>query len=104
MGRRAAGGSDAQKVCEACSCFDRDRCCRIADLCRSLGCARDDRILIMRDEDQATRALLTLICLLVVIPWIIATIARISVQELRHGYASCRARLKSLTGSLKATR
>jgi hypothetical protein len=68
MDRRSAGGFDAQEVCEALPRTYRDRCCRIADFCRSLGSAGHDRILIMPDEDRITRAILTFVWLLAIVP------------------------------------
>jgi len=84
-------GFDAQEVCEAFSRFNRDRRYRTADLCRSLGCAGHDRILIMRDEDRATRAILTLVCLLAIVPIAIAALFQIVAQELRSMKATWRA-------------
>jgi hypothetical protein len=56
-----------------------------------LGCACHDRILIMRDEDRATRAILTLVCLLTIVPMAITALFQIAALELRSIKATWRA-------------
>jgi len=53
------------------------------------------RILTMRD-DRATRAILTLVCLVAIVPWIIGVIFQVTIHELRAAWNGCRAGLKWL--------
>jgi hypothetical protein len=49
----------------------------------------------MRD-DRATRAILTLVCLLAIVPWIIGVIFQVTLHELRAAWNGCRVGLKWL--------
>jgi hypothetical protein len=54
----------------------------------------------MRD-DRVVRAMLALVCLLIIVPWISGVAVQFTIYELRSSWERCKAGLKSLAGSLK---
>jgi hypothetical protein len=68
--------------------FNRNWCDRIPARSRNLGCA-PDRVLIMARSDRALRIILTLLCVIAIVPVSMTALAQVMRLEARNSYQAC---------------